>query len=659
MKRITGRKLQMSASVFFIAFVCFAGTAIAQTQEAYLQKADQLYERADYFGAAQCYAIWLDSTGAGARNGLHASPFTVKRRSNKQAVLKTTTRSKAEGMWKLAGCYRRIRNYDKMEQWYAKLNAEHQDTYPDAAYWYACALRANNKLDEAEATLNKFLRGTITPQLQASARRELANIGFARQQLRRKAAGYEVYRIDAVNGFAASLQGGQMIYTAADTAGKGPYFNQLFKTAYIDGKIAHAEKIETLKSQNKHTGMSTLSPDGQVMYFTQWETVEGRIHAVIASSRLADGQWSAPVAMGANVNQAGSNAREPFVTADGKYLLFSSDRKGGVGGYDLWCINLPEANAKAWNLKAVNTTGDDQAPFYNTATKQLIFSSNGMTGMGGFDLYQADGTPEQLMPAVNMGFPVNSVRDDIYYAESSDEKNTVLSSDRAVDCCLELYAVRQLKRPWLVKGKVNDCATGEGIADAQIQITDSIKGTVLNNTVTAANGLYHTSVENAAWLQFNASRAGYQSAGNTTYIQRRPDLDTLLLTAICLTKIPVVIVDPEPEESTPWLVIYFAFDKATLSPEAKVALDSLAARLQREPSLTIDIKGYTDGRGTEKYNIRLSKRRAEACLTHLKKKGISASRLRTEALGKCCPAEDEKNNPAAAGRNRRVEVRGK
>lgn len=656
MKIITGKKLPMKAAVFFIAFVCYAGTVLAQSREAYLQKADQLYERADYFGAAQCYAIWLDSSGTAAKNGLQVSPFTVSQRKHKQQALKTTTRSKAEAVWKLAECYRQTRNYEKMEQGYVKLYADHLQQYPEAGYWYACALRANGKLDEAERVLHTFLQGKATTQLHVAARRELANVDFARRQLRRKSAGYEVNRIRDINGYAASLNGEQLIYTAADTTGKGPYYNQLSKAVYLDGKIDRVEKMEGLKVQDKHNGMSTLSPDGQVLYFTQWQTVEGKTRSVIAGSRLVNGQWSAPVIMGADVNHAGANTREPFATADGKYLLFSSDRAGGAGGYDLWCIALPEATGKAWNLKVVNTTGDEQAPYYNTASKQLIFSSNGLPGMGGFDLYQSDGTIEQLMPAVNMGHPLNSVRDDIYYVKSNEDKKALLSSDRAVDCCLELYSVHQLTKPWLASGHVNDCVTGVGIADAQLQIKDSVKAIVAGSTVTTADGIYYTSIENAAWLQFKASKEGYETAGYTAYVQGRPDLDTLWLAPVCLTKIPVQVVDPGPEAEGKWPVIYFAFDKATLSNEAKAALDSLADRLQREPSLIIDIKGYTDSRGTEKYNIRLSERRAKACVAYLEKKGVDVSRLHMEGLGKCCLAEEEKNNPAAAGRNRRVVV---
>lgn len=651
-------KLPVKASVFFLAFVCYAATVLAQSKEAYLQKADQLYESADYFGAAQCYAIWLDSAGNAAK-GLQVSPFTVSQRKNKKQLLKTTTRSRAEGMWKLADCYRHTRNYQQMEQWYAKLHADHLQQYPETGYWYACALRANGKLDEAENILTKYLRETTSTKLDAAARLELTNIGFARQQLHRKSPGYEVTRVASTDGYAASLSGEQMIYTKADTTGRGPYYNQLSKAVYLDGKITKAEKVEALKVQGRHNGMGTLSADGQVLYFTQWQTVEGNTRSVIASSRLVNGQFSSPVVMGAHVNEAGSNASEPFATADGKYLLFSSDRKGGAGGYDLWCIALPETMGKAWNLKAVNTAGDERAPYYDVLSTQLVFSSNGLPGMGGFDLYQSGGAVGQLTPAVNMGYPVNSLRDDIYYSKSNDGKNTLLSSDRAVDCCLELYAAHQLAQPWLVHGRVIDCVTGEGIADAQLQVKDSVKGVTLANSVTTASGLYYTKVEHPAWLQLNATKEGYVTAGHTLYVQRRPDLDTLLLATLCLTKIPAPVVDPRPVTAETWPVIYFAFDKAMLSVEAKAKLDSLADRLKREPSLMIDIKGYTDSRGTEGYNILLSERRAKACAAYLKKKGVAASRLHTEGLGKCCPAEEEQHNPAAAQRNRRVVVSSK
>lgn len=644
----------MSTSVFFVAFIFFTTAVNAQTKEAYLQKADELYERADYFGAAQCYAQWLDSSGAGARNGLKASPFTVSRRSGRQQVLKTTTRSKAEGMWKLAECYRQCRDYEKMEKWYGELSSSYPKLYPDAGYWYAYALRANGKLDEAEAVLRKISGGKTV----AAANRELENIEFARQQLRRQSPGYEIERLAGTTGYAVARNGEQLVFTAADTVAKGPYYNQLFTALRRDGNISDIEKIQTLAVPGKHTGMATFTPDGKGLYFTQWEVKEGKTYAVIAVSHFVNGQWTAPVNLGANVNHPGANAREPFVSADGRQLLFSSDRPGGKGGYDLWCVSLPETGSKAWNIASVNTPGDEQAPFYNEISKQLVFSSNGLRGMGGFDLYQAAGTLDKLAPAVNMGYPVNSVRDDLYFVNESDGKNAMLSSDRAVDCCLELYAVRQVLRSWLVTGQVNDCATGEGIAEVKLQVKDSVKDAVLGNITTTATGGYYTTVDQPAWLRFNAEKEGYEPAVQTAFAERRPDMDTVMLSAICLTRIVTPVVDPVPELTNvnAWPVIYFAFDKAELSQDAQVQLDSVAARMQREPSLTLDLKGYTDSRGSDTYNVRLGERRAKACVAYLKKKGISGSRLRMEGLGKCCPLEDETSNPAAAERNRRVEI---
>jgi OOP family OmpA-OmpF porin len=150
------------------------------------------------------------------------------------------------------------------------------------------------------------------------------------------------------------------------------------------------------------------------------------------------------------VNTPGYNAQQPFLMSDGKTLLFSSDKPGGNGGFDLWYASL-DANGKpdkAVNLgTTINTINDEQAPYYHDATRTLVFSCNGRTGMGGFDFFFSKGTLEALATPENFGYPVNSIKDDIYFTSRGSDKNileeVLLSSDRSADCCLELFTLKK------------------------------------------------------------------------------------------------------------------------------------------------------------------------------------------------------------------------
>jgi outer membrane protein OmpA-like peptidoglycan-associated protein len=135
---------------------------------------------------------------------------------------------------------------------------------------------------------------------------------------------------------------------------------------------------------------------------------------------------------------------------DGKTLLFASDKPGGSGGFDLWYAVL-DANGKPEKVvnlgSTINTPSDEQAPFYHEASGTLVFSCNGRVGMGGFDFFYSKGTIDAWGEPVNFGYPVNSIKDDIYFTSQGSAKNmlenVLLSSDRSAECCLELFTLKK------------------------------------------------------------------------------------------------------------------------------------------------------------------------------------------------------------------------
>src|SRR5205823_1686507 len=139
-----------------------------------------------------------------------------------------------------------------------------------------------------------------------------------------------------------------------------------------------------------------------------------------------------------------------------------------------------------------------------------------------------------------------------------------------------------------------------------------------------------------------ASKETYQSATLSFDKPADAQADTLYNAELCL--VPVVIdttVAPEPQPTTSPKVALFDFAKYDLRPETLTMLDTLAALLNREPMLGLEIDGYTDKKGTEEYNMKLSDNRAQACKDYLVKKGVAAKRLQTKAMGKCCEVQPE------------------
>ncbi|MFY0254768.1 OmpA family protein [Chitinophaga sp. 30R24] len=573
------------------------GTAVqAQSRQLVLQQADDLYEQKEYYAAAQVYEKYLTAL-PGATN-VYAAPFSVKKIKKKSTAVQSTHQ---EAMYKLAESYRLCHHYKAAATWYEKAIAIGEGI-PYNHYWYGVALRANQQLDAAENEFNIFLKNyTTADKYTTDAQRELENIRFIREQLQEKAGQASLVKpLIAGEGVlttasALSWQDADSItFTGVMHEGK-MYNNRLYRASIHEDKLQGISLFKLEEGVTDQEAASAYTPDGRFLFFTRWQVKKGKeIAAIYRSERIA-GAWSKPVKLDAAVNVEGYNALQPFVTADGGHLLFASDQPGGYGSYDLWVTTL-DANgvpAKALNMGAIiNTASDEFSPFYHSRTGQLVFASNGRTGMGGLDLYKSQGDFKQWQQPENMGYPVNSTKDDLYFIGREQKdllEQAYISSDRASDCCLELFAV-------------NIPTVKKEVPSAPVPVPVQIEA------------------------------------------------------------LPPAPVAEVVEKDTSWF-IHFDFDKAALRPSALEELDALAAVLQKDTTLRVEIWGHTDGKGTDVYNLHLANMRANACIQYLiSKRGIKSNRITGHSMGKSMPVATEMGAngidiPQAREMNRRVECR--
>ena len=629
--------------------------AAAQRPADYKKSGDFYYTSGNYYSAAVYYQQYL-SGGKGSGNGsFHPYSVTLARAGKGGSG----AAGDSEIQYRLAESYRRIYNYTQAAEAYDRLlKGKDAAAYPEARYGYALALRALGKDAEAKAQLEQYLQGG--GKNTAAAQLELQSIAFAAAESANPAARqYTVARLaDPLNGaetnYAAQWSGGSLLFTStrpdsAQAGGGNAYANRIYTGA--PGGAVQALPLATVDGAEQ--GAPSLSPDGNRLYFTRWSYDRGVPVSSIFMSQKTGGSWSEPQRLGEAVNSAGSNARQPFVTSDGRYLLFASDRPGGLGGYDIWAAPINgDSYGAAQNLgAAVNTAQDEEAPFYHGPSQTLVFASRGRVGMGGLDLYSASGSlPAGFATARNMGYPVNSNKDDSYFSTASADrllKGAVISSDRGQDACMSLYSVDKQYRQF-VAGKVIDCGTQQPLAGARVQLDG-------RSATTAADGSYVVEVAAFANTNVHAALEGYE-AGQGAIAKPAADIDTLQSGVICLKAIAKETPEAPARDNT----VRFDFAKWSLRPETQVTLDTLAALLKREPSLRLIVTGYTDQVGTEEYNLKLSRERAQACADYLKRKGVPASRVEVVAKGACCPLQEEKtadgqDDPAAREKNRRVE----
>ncbi|MFN4007182.1 MAG: OmpA family protein [Chitinophagaceae bacterium] len=640
----------------------------AQFSYDYLRNADKYYAKGDYFTAAQYYEKYLQANKKKGNEGGY-EPYSAQ---SLNKVVGKASNSREKVVYKLAESYRKYNDFGNAEKWYAEAAKFDTAQFPQARYWHAVSLRANGKYDEARAAFQTFTQSyTRKDDFAVKAKKELDNLIFIDAQMKKSDLGmYVIGKADStVNpvgaNYAPVAVNGVLYFTStrpdsADSKGKAQYVNHLYQASLKDTSIGVPEKVAILQPLGTQQGVSAVSADGKKMYLTRWTVKDGKKNAALyISTKNGDGVWSEPVMLDTLINRPGYSTQQPAVTPDGKYLLFSSDAPGGAGKFDLYYVALDSKGlpkGKINNLKSINTPDDDQAPFYHGASSTLVFASNGRVGMGGFDLYQAKGSIESLGAVENLGYPVNSVKDDIYFYSGSDRniwKGGYFSSDRGSVCCLELYSMHKLRPARYITGAVYDSSTNQPTA-ATINVVDG-NGKTVYTFNTGADGRYAFTMPEYQSLKLEASKPSYYNGSINFNAPADPESDSLFNPNVYISPIPV-------ETKSQPMIVYFDFDKKDLRPSDINTLDSLAALLQREPSLSIELGGHTDGKGGESYNKRLSKKRAVEVKDYLVKQGIAADRLETKGYGKCCPivaetTADGADNPEARQQNRRVEVK--
>ena len=675
--RKISRIKQITAILLCLSGACCVSEAHAQGSErGYFAQAEKLFTQKKYYEAIQYYEKYL----ATEKNiSSRATPFAVQKKISGKSNLNPHN----EAVYHLAESYRLCNNYAKAEKWYKEATAFTAGAYPECMYWYGVTLRANKKYDEAVTAFNTFRESYKTmDRLLTGADRELENLRFIKSELSKPKEAFSVSPLHNSNNTSAyamsAISENKIVFTSINEGvpgegSTGAYTAGLYQGDLSGETIAHEEKLPMAGVPNAHQGLAAFNSRRDKMLFTQWVETKGVKISAIYRSEKTDTGWSKPVMLGEPVNTEGFNSTQPFLTDDGKYLLFSSDRPGGVGKYDIWYATL-DSNLNALLVtntgNIVNTAEDEMSPSYHQSSRTLLYSSNGLTGMGGFDVFAAKGDFQlsNWEKPYNAGSPVNSSKDDLYYI-STDEDNLwntgIFSSDRASECCLDMFTVRQ-ENAQFISGTVADCATGKPIAGATLTVTDPKHGgKVLYSQKTVEGGIYKFQLKNTSRFDIKAENEGYEpnSASYTLHF----DTGNYIMEneVICLK---LIVKDKDhhlqnrldeiTESST---LAKFSYNKSSLGNGSQAQLDSLITFMRDNPAAVIEIGGYTDSKGSEAYNIRLAQKRVNACIRYLVKHGIDASRLVGKAYGECCPLEPEtingKDNPAARQRNRRVEYK--
>ncbi len=390
------------------------------------------------------------------------------------------------------------------------------------------------------------------------------------------------------------------------------------------GNWQRPEPVEGELNTEMEEGICSFSPDGSTMYLTRARREPNANTSVeIFTSQRSDAKWSAPQKFEITADTL-STFGHPAVSPDGEWLYFSSNMPGGSGGHDIWRVNLVQRVGTLENLgEWINTPGDEKFPYVRTDSV-LYFASNGHPGYGGLDLFKAELKPSGGWAVTNMGTPVNSAADDFGITFGEGERGFFSSNRGDARGYDNIYSFELPELKILISGWVLD-KDEEPVPNAIIRIV----GNDGSNQKQPArpDGSFSFPLSRGVSYVMLAGAKGYLNArqqftSDTAEEDAEYGVDFILAS---ITK-PVVIDN-----------IFYDFDKATLRPESKEALDEMVQVLRDNPNVTIEMASHTDRKGSEEYNIDLSSRRARSVIDYLISQGIAPERLQSQGYGESRP----------------------
>ena len=446
-------------------------------------------------------------------------------------------------------------------------------------------------------------------------------------------------------------------------------------------KWSYSEPLPAPMNGYGNEGSQSFSADGRYMFFVQCSNRENIGSCDIWYSIRKGGKWSNPINLGEPANSRYWESN-PVMSPTGDMIYFTSNRPNGLGGKDIWCVQVyidDYGYLKTYNPqplgKPINTDKDEFAPFIHADNHTLYFSSNGHKGLGGQDIFRSvrndDGTWSQ---PENLGYPINTHGDESGFVINGLGNKAYFASDHLDNkgMKLDIYeidlpvTIQPRTRMVYSPGRVYDIQTGKPL-QARVEIFEGETNAKHFESISdAADGSF------VAFLPQNSPHVlgGVPKGGGGSNSQLST-LNSQLIFALSAQRegyIPYTMSITTPGDSI--LVgltriapgnsitlnnLYFDYDSDEILPTSNAEIHRLSLFLKRNKQVKIEIIGHTDNQGSKTYNLDLSHRRANALMNALIRKGIAADRLTAKGMGSEAPVATNDTEEGRA-QNRRVEI---
>lgn len=587
-KIVSPKYCLLSVVILLLSFVQGKPQLYAQRAKKIVRTADAAFKAKNYYQAAKLYtAVLYDSPLTKSVTG-KVYPYQSIRKRGKLSPAETV-----RATYQLAESYRLYHHVAAALQQYKTYLDYNDSRFPLAKLWYANALLSNGDPQSAQKIYNEFL----VQYRKDDDYSNIAKLGIASSQFAIKAAKENPRARVTRNVLTGSTDGSN--FALEKTGDSTIWFTssrhelvrkqKIFPVRIYTGSenSVTVKKLISEADDDLNMGASSLSADGLTMYFTGWKTnkdMQDVYHIYYMERSAVTAGWGKPILMPAPVNIKGYQSKQPFITSDGRYLFFSSDQPGTKGSFDIWLVKMngkiPETNAV--NLgTVVNTVKEEVSPYYDAGDSSLYFSSDGAVGLGGMDIYKTHGNLDrnEWLGATNLGHPLNSGKNDLYYKKYKGSDTVYFSSDRNSSCCLEIFNAILL--PFVPQ---KDTVAFVPPIRKKDTVTESM----------------------------------------VMQLVQKPD-------SVAMMKILVDSVEAITKER---LHINYNFASARIRAVDIPTLDNMVRALKENPALNILIASFTDCIGSREANINMSRKRSASVKAYLLKKGIDPARINTDFFAK-------------------------
>ncbi|AZQ60606.1 cell envelope biogenesis protein OmpA [Maribacter sp. MJ134] len=544
-------------------------------------------------------------------------------------------------------------NMEQAYKWYNILYENYSDEMSaDNIFKYAHSLKGTGNYARSKKLMrlyNKRLKASSEPASAFNKQREIELDNILNTE---KKFDIKNLKINSENSeFSPMFFGEDVVFASAMDSSvfntrRYKWNNQPYLDLYVSKlneesqELKNAVKFSKKVNTKYHEASVAFSPDNETMYFTRnnygkklKRDKKGINHLKIYRSKKVNGEWLEATEV--SFNSDAYSTGHPAISSDGKKMYFVSDMPGSLGETDIFVVDINEDGSfsEPRNLgPEINTEQKEMFPFIND--KKFYFSSDGHTGLGGLDVFEASFDAEKGFTEVrNLGKPINSNKDDFSYIVDEETQKGYFASNRdggkGDD---DIYSFKRLvleeipENKNAIAGVVTELITGDLMPKAMVELLDE-NNIKLKEVETAEDGSFIFED-----LDSN-TRYTLRTTGGDTYFEDERETatedNTTVNVEVKLRKLQEMITVENGIRKLKTEMIHFNFDKSYIRPDAANELDKLVEVMNEYPDMVIKVESHTDSRGSAVYNKYLSGKRAESTRDYIISKGIAPERIQS------------------------------